>query len=99
MSLKKPKISKYICIGFVYAVPGTRLGVLASVVNDLLKEVEQIFKQHGDCGHCFCVYLEFRYVYVHLHLSWGNLEKHCLCMCSDLPVPRLSHHHHHHEIL
>jgi hypothetical protein len=40
----------------VCSVAGTRLHVLPTVMNDLLKEVEQIFKQHGDCEHCFlCV--------------------------------------------
>jgi len=39
----------------VWSVAGTRLHVLPTVMNDLLKEVEQIFKQHGDCEHCFFV--------------------------------------------
>ena len=40
----------------VCSVAGTRLHVLPTVMNDLLKEVEQIFKQHGDCEHYFlCV--------------------------------------------
>jgi hypothetical protein len=40
----------------VCSVAGTRLRVLPTVMNDLLKEVEQVFKQHGDCEHCFlCV--------------------------------------------
>jgi hypothetical protein len=36
-------------LGFVFSVPGTGLRVLPSVVNDLLKEAEHIFKEHGDC--------------------------------------------------
>jgi hypothetical protein len=32
-----------------FSLTGTELRVLPSVVNDLLKEAEQIFKQHGDC--------------------------------------------------
>ena len=40
----------------VCSVAGTRLHVLPTVMNDLLKEVEQIFKEHGDCEHCLlCV--------------------------------------------
>jgi predicted esterase YcpF (UPF0227 family) len=45
----------------VSSFAGTRLHVLPSVMNDLLKEVEQIFKQHGDCEQSFFVYQEYRF--------------------------------------
>jgi hypothetical protein len=59
MVSKKTVISLFTTIiiyDTVCSVAGTRLHVLPTVMNDLLKEVEQIFKQHGDCEHCFlCV--------------------------------------------
>jgi hypothetical protein len=37
----------------VPSVTGVRLRVLPSVMNDLLKEAEEIFKQHGECERRF----------------------------------------------